>query len=131
MKHKKENKWALVRVFMKNWSSKRILWSRVTGGLLSKGKVLSRNKQNLARQFSNLCCLMNTLLVCLLARPSAVCSSKVIVVLKVEYKSSYILVHPRTCWTCSHKSIKQRITLPWISFVTLLRYWWEMIAGSQ
>jgi len=60
---------------------------------LSKGKVLSRNKQNLARQFSNLHCLMNTLLVCLLARPSAVCSSKLIVVMLNIKVRAFLLIH--------------------------------------
>lgn len=67
--------------------------SRVTGGLLSKGKVLSRNKQNLATELSNLRCLMNTLLVCLLARPSAVCASKVIVVRLNIKVHAFLLIH--------------------------------------
>ena len=45
-------------------------YCKVTGGLLSKGKALSGNKQNLAGElcvvpgeFSDLQCLMNTLLI--------------------------------------------------------------------
>ena len=69
-------------------------YCKVTGGLLwIKGKVLSGNKQNLAREFSDLRCLMNTLLVCLLARPHAVCSSKVIVVMLNIKVHAFLLIH--------------------------------------
>lgn len=62
--HSKKIMWrALIksRAFIKNWSTRRCC--EVTGGLLWKCKGLSRNRQNLPGEFSDLQCLMNHVIV--------------------------------------------------------------------